>query len=187
MKPQRVRKYWPLFLKSGLAFDLDPFVVAGICDHESLCGLTLNPEGPAGKGDNGHGHGLMQVDDRSHKAWLEQLGPDGVPLWQDPEANILKGSSILAQARDFFRTSPKVPGVTQLDPLVMGIAAYNAGTRRVARAVELLTQPAKEETLLDAINWVTSGHSYVTDVQRRAAEFAAENVVSPPLKAKGTT
>ena len=62
-------------------------------------------------GKNGHGHGLMQIDDRRYKQWLK-ANEDGL----NPATNIDFGVSILRKNIDYFRGK-----------LSAGIAAYDCG------------------------------------------------------------
>lgn len=62
-------------------------------------------------GKNGHGHGLMQIDDRRYKEWLK-ANEGGL----NPASNIDFGVSILRKNIDYFRGK-----------LSAGIAAYDCG------------------------------------------------------------
>jgi soluble lytic murein transglycosylase-like protein len=91
-------------------------VLGAIMDRESGGGRYLVPSGPSGTGDNGHGRGLMQIDDRDRppipgRAAFVQGGD-----WKDPAKNVLFGARILAAYYD--RSSRD---------LARSIAAYNAG------------------------------------------------------------
>lgn len=171
--PSRVRKYWEFFEASGKRHALDPYLLAAICDRESLCGLAWKPEGPDGTGDNGHGRGLMQIDDRSHAAWLEQALPDGTPKWQDPASNIEFGASLLAELMHVF---------SDAEPCAVG--AYNAGPRAVRLALEEITKGGPGGPPADAVVWaldqVTTGHSYVSAVLQRRAQFKALELATDP-------
>lgn len=87
-------------------------VLGAIMDRESAGGRTLNPRGPAGVGDFGHGRGLMQIDDRAHPEFT--TGEE----WKDPQANITYGSKLLRSLYDAGGGD-----------LRAAIAAYNAGPR----------------------------------------------------------
>lgn len=103
-----------------------PEVLAGIMCRESAGGLTL---GPDGRGDNGHGHGLMQLDDRSYKEFCESED------WRVPELNIDYGARVLEEKRKALQ--PRVPtfdlDAEQLERA--SIAAYNCGAGRVIQAL----------------------------------------------------
>jgi hypothetical protein len=87
-------------------------VLGAIMDRESAGGQTLNPRGPTGVGDFGHGRGLMQIDDRAHPEFT--AGED----WKDPQANITYGAKLLRSLFDAGNGD-----------LRAAIAAYNAGPR----------------------------------------------------------
>jgi hypothetical protein len=109
-----------------------PEVVAGIMMRETEGGLSkwCNPSGPACLGDNGHGHGLMQIDDRSFPAYC--AGSD----WKDPASNIEFGCRVLAEKRSYLRSH--LPNGSKLsnDELERAaIAAYNCGEGNVCQAI----------------------------------------------------
>jgi hypothetical protein len=60
-------------------------VVGAMASRESNAGDSLDS---GGRGDSGHGHGIMQIDDRSHAAWIRKND------WQDPATNICRGTEI---------------------------------------------------------------------------------------------
>lgn len=72
------------------------------------------------EGDGGHGHGLIQVDDRSHSAFLKEFGEDG---YKNIGAFIAYGTWIL---RDFMNQIIK-KGYSGETMLKMAFAAYNKG------------------------------------------------------------
>ncbi len=84
--------YGTLIQASAARHGHRPEVVAGIMMRETEGGLSrwCDPQGPACLGDNGHGHGLMQIDDRSFPEYC--AGPE----WQDPVSNIDFGCRVLA-------------------------------------------------------------------------------------------
>lgn len=125
-------------------------ILWAIMEWESRSATALTPPNPAGTGDNGHGRGLMQVDDRYHAEWLAS-NP-----WWEPRTNIDKGAAILNQKLAFFQATPgsspvkvsvRLPGETErrnyyigqggdyadvrplsgMALLAAGLAAYNAG------------------------------------------------------------
>jgi Transglycosylase SLT domain len=87
-------------------------VLGAIMDRESAGGKTLSPPGPAGTGDQGHGRGLMQIDDRSHPEFTAGEG------WKDPETNITYAAKLLRSLYDAGGGD-----------LGAAVAAYNAGPR----------------------------------------------------------
>lgn len=167
--PFRLERWRGFFEKAGAFFELDPLLLAAICDRESRGGEALVPTGPGGLGDNGHGHGLMQIDDRSHRAFCCQTYPDGRLVWKDAEANIQQGALILATAMRGFGGDE-----------VKALAAYNAGTRRVHFACAELTAPADPLAILAACDAVTTGGNYASDVLRRRDALSKPHKESPP-------
>jgi soluble lytic murein transglycosylase-like protein len=126
---------------------VDVNLIAAIMDRESLCGDALRPPTPRGVGDNGHGRGLMQIDDRYHLDFCED-----VEQWGNPYQNILYGTALL---RTYIR---------QLDSEERGVCAYNAGPNRVRKSGFIVV--ADLDTL-------TTGGNYVSDVLNRRATFTA--------------
>jgi len=102
-------------------------------------------------GDNGHGHGIMQIDDRSFPDFTSS------PRAKDPRQNILKGGEVLNGKRRFLSNK----GVSG-DLLMRGsVAAYNGGEGRVFRAI-------KEGRNVDS---VTTNRNYSADVLARSGTF----------------
>src|SRR4051812_32892658 len=83
---------------------VDVYLLAAICDRESLGGYALTPTGPSGTGDHGHGLGLLQIDARFHPEFALQKLSDGTFAWQDPQMNINKGAEILEVALRHFES-----------------------------------------------------------------------------------
>jgi LysM repeat protein len=111
-RPQSRRKYnlpepfdeWADHIYNAAdKYNLDASLIASLIWCES-----------AGKnivGKNGHGYGLMQIDDRRHKAWLK-ANEDGL----NPASNIDFGVSVLRKNIDYFKGK-----------ISAGIAAYDCG------------------------------------------------------------
>ncbi len=164
--PMRAQRYWPLFYKSGTRHSIEPLLLAAICDAESECGESkrLDKKGPAGRADGGHGHGLMQIDDRSHKAFIQEVTPDGIPLWALPEENIdYAAGKVLSPALGAF--SNDWPAA---------IGAYNAGVWAVHKALLQIRGPTFPTARLVAINAVTANGNYVTRVLVRYRSYGGE-------------
>lgn len=122
--PAVLRPYAQHFLNAAQTYDVNPWVLAGICYRESLGGTQLRPQGPTGTGDftprgasstyfrfanpstglppdgKGWGRGLMQIDFGAHNAWVL------ANQWWDPQININKAAEILRSRLDFFASSP---------------------------------------------------------------------------------
>lgn len=158
--PSRVNRWALEFQAAQMAFGVDPFVLAAICDRESLGGTVLQPKGPAGVGDRGRGHGLMQIDSTYHPTFLAAVGPDGRALWQSPTWNILYGAALLAA------------NLASLDgSYPAAIASYNASLARVLKVLQL----GKEgNDLVAALDHLTTGGNYVSDVLTRARLYGSK-------------
>lgn len=105
------------------------------------------------RGADGHGCGLMQIDDRAWRAWCTTYNAF------DPEANIRKGAEILAWGLKLF--SPNWQA---------GIAAYNCGPGNVHKGLAL-TPPDPDARTTDA--------NYGADVIRRCKLYKPPDLVLP--------
>lgn len=158
--PERVRRWAPEFEAAEKAFGTDAYVLAAICDRESLGGAMLQPKGPTGVGDRGRGHGLMQIDVSYHPTFLSASGPDGRPMWQSPTWNILYGAALLAA--NLTALGGNYPAA---------IASYNASIGRVLKVLQL----GKEgNDLVAALDHLTTGGNYVSDVLTRARLYGSK-------------
>ena len=92
--PAHVQPYADVILKVAAEQDLNPFVIVALGERESGWGKFLDQNG---KGDNGHGHGIMQIDDRTNAAWLASTN------WRDSYSNVTKGAKILVDKIRFFQ------------------------------------------------------------------------------------
>lgn len=147
-----LKQYLPLIVKWAAGFNLRPELICGIISREIGDHLS-DPEPHKTVGDYGHGHGLMQLDDRT--AFNRRIIDSGE--WADPCRNIAHGCNLLDEIRKELRNRLK------RDPIEHEIlAAYNAGGRRVAAAIRDGRGP-------DA---PTTGRDYGADVLRRAEWFA---------------
>ena len=88
-------RYHAFFVVSAARYRHRAEVLAGICYRETRGGESklLDVPGPHGLGDFGHGHGLMQIDDRSHPAFCHS------DLWFDAARNIDQAAAILESVR----------------------------------------------------------------------------------------
>lgn len=131
----------------------------GLMDRESLCGLLLSPKGPAGTGDGGHGHGLFQLDDRTHGAFIRTGGAyEPVRAARYAAANEVK-PTVLVLEKLLGRT---LDGTRELD-LRCVLAGYNARDENVAKVVKAGQDP----------DVVTTGKDYSYDVLKRARPLLA--------------
>lgn len=159
--PARLARWMPQFISATLCFQIDVPTLAAIIDRESLGGDALKPKGSMGYGDSGHGHGLGQIDDRSHGGFLHARFWDGIPLWADPTFNILFAARLMRS--NLNNTQGDMP---------LSIAAYNCGLKRARwmldRKKDIVTSEATRIAVLDS---ATAGGNYVTDVMRRRREY----------------
>jgi hypothetical protein len=162
----------------------------GIFDAADLIGIgsretNLDPKYNRIKGDGGHGHGLMQIDDRSFPRFTASDD------WKDPQLNIDKGASVLREKWDDYQTHTgkkvQVSNQAFLVPKLAGasaqrivIASYNAG-RGAWRGSALKGDPDR----------YTTGHDYSEDVMARASVFreflSKESKSAAPLKSTGNS
>lgn len=146
------RELKSLILASAQKHDWRPEIIAGILSRESRFGLLLDDEG---KGDSGHGHGLMQIDDRSFGAWL--AGHD----WADPQVNIEMGVRILTDKYNYLNNKGLLNNMSEVEAERAAVAAYNCGEGNVRKVIEAG----------DDIDARTAGRNYSADVLARAEQF----------------
>ena len=142
------RQMKDMILASAQCHQWAPEIVAGILSRESRFGLLLQN----GLGGAGHGHGLMQIDDRSFGPWLASHD------WTDPATNIEQGVIILTEKYNYLSDHTELTGA---DLEQAAVAAYNCGEGNVRQVVEAG----------DDIDSRTTGHDYSADVLDRAAQF----------------
>ena len=136
-------------------------ILAGICMQETrggesklLVDISGTPDNPADDvGDHGHGHGLMQIDDRSYPEYILS------GKWRDPFESFCMAGRIL---RDFRKVLTRI--ITQavqqelLTPVCLElqfieratVASYNCGPGNVMKALA-----AHED-----VDARTAGHNY---------------------------
>jgi hypothetical protein len=146
---------WPEELNQAMQADLGTsdwmtWVLAGIDSRESHMGLSLDEDG---LGDAGHGHGEMQIDDRSHGPFCAS------GQWRDLAASleyvhhnvIIPSYNYLADRFGYF-------GENYVRLFWGVVAAYNCGMGNVAKAVAKGQDPDSR----------TAGGDYSADVRARA-------------------
>lgn len=116
--PSEAAPYASTILAVAEETGVDPFLIAAVGQRESRWGQALDAEG---RGDNGHGHGIMQIDDRTWGSWLASNE------WWDPYTNVKKGAEILASNLSYFEGR----GLAGDDLVRAAAAGYNAGPGRV--------------------------------------------------------
>lgn len=124
--PSEARPYADVIKRVASEAGVDPFVLAALGQQESRWGQALSPVGPGGTGDAGHGHGIMQIDDRTWGAWLNAND------WTDPYTNVSKGADILNSNISYFTGK----GLTGDALMSAALAAYNGGPGRVWQAIQ---------------------------------------------------
>ena len=117
--------------------------------RESCLGLCLDSDF---KGDNGHGWGLAQIDDRTWTEFTSSTDP------RNHRAILSKGAEILRAEIDRFGGNERA-----------GLAAYNTGPGRVRAALRRGLN----------VDTYTTGKDYSADVLARRDVFA--NLYTPPL------
>jgi hypothetical protein len=140
--PSGLRPWASLFVKAGQTYNVNPWLLAGICWNESRGGSALKPVGAGGTGDfitrsSGHvtwkfanpatglppdglgwGRGLMQIDYGVHNDWVTKNN------WADPVVNINKAAEIFRMHMDYFRSQPGSPVFIDCWRLTRGIPQY---------------------------------------------------------------
>ncbi len=116
--PSEAAPYAATILAVADETGVDPFLIAAIGQRESRWGLALDAEY---RGDGGHGHGIMQIDDRTWGSWL--AGNE----WWDPYVNVRKGAEILASNLSYFEGK----GLSGDALVAAASAAYNRGPGNV--------------------------------------------------------
>jgi LysM repeat protein len=140
--PERLARWLPLVRPAAAHFSVRASIILGVIEVETNGHNVI--------GDGGHGHGLMQIDDRSFGDWLAR-NANGL----DPASNIMFGAGLLRQNIDFFNGN-----------LRAGIAAFNAGPGGVQRALAETGDPDAR----------TTGGNYSRRVLAHAAAFASADV-----------
>jgi hypothetical protein len=158
---RRIRQLYGTFIQEAAQlWKHRPEVLAGIMQRETEGGMSplLDKPGPGGHGDRGHGHGLLQIDDRSFPEFCAS------EAWGDPRENILFGARVLAGKRRFLKSKTLGFGLTDDDIERASIAAYNAGEGNVLKAIQ-----KKED-----VDTCTAHKNYSADVLRLAEIYREE-------------
>jgi membrane-bound lytic murein transglycosylase MltF len=136
---ERLEEYEGHFLACAIKYDIPGSLLAAICSRETH-GLNI-------VGDNGHGRGLMQIDDRFHEIakTIDVM---------DHGQNIEYGSQLLADYWRIIRQSLSWPPVVAL---LGAVAAYNSGISNVRTIARL--------------DVGTTNGDYSSDVWARAQAF----------------
>lgn len=149
-----------LFAASERAHGLPPGILAAVASRETNTKNIV--------GDEGHGRGLMQIDDRSHGAWLKAhgAGDAGAP---DVDAAIDYAGGLIQKAIEYARSN----AVAEADVLKFALSAYNAGPGNALKGY-------KNSGDSDAY---TTGKNYGADVLARWHKMfpgQGDPVLAPP-------
>lgn len=166
--PGRVAQWMPHARAAELVYGVDALLLLALLDRESHGGEALHPRGPGGTGDGGNGYGLGQIDGRYHATFIAARGPDGKPLWADPAFAILYSAKHLHC--DIHRFEGR-----GINPVLPSLASYNAARKGVDAKLRELSLPTTDDQVIAALDPLTTGGNYVSDVMRRRNSY----VLSP--------
>jgi len=105
----------PLFEEAEKRHGLPPGLISAIGSRETGMQDIV--------GDGGHGRGVLQMDDRSQRAWLKTQGADAPGAKPPVAAAAMHAGEILVEAMAFARKN----AVALEDELKFSLSAYNAG------------------------------------------------------------
>lgn len=155
---EAMRAYSAIISEVSTRYGIQASIIAAIGSRESDWGLGLTPPGPEGTGDQGHGRGLLQIDDRWHPDFIAS------GKWSNARENLIYGGALIKSFWDFFTTKGAMP--KNSTSLRASIAAYNAGPRRVLEGFQ-----AGED-----LDFFTTGRNYSADVFNRAGWFQMNGI-----------
>lgn len=167
-----IREHYGILIgASAKAWQHRPEVLAGIMCRETRGGTSplLDVPGPGGRGDNGHGHGLMQLDDRSFPEFCSSED------WKSPALNIDYGARVLFRKGVSLANRASIFNLTAAQMERAAIAAYNCGEGNVVRALQ---------AGLD-VDYYTAHQDYSKKVLEYAALYAsleADYLVPPAVQ-----
>jgi D-alanyl-D-alanine carboxypeptidase/N-acetylmuramoyl-L-alanine amidase len=122
----KLKEYKSFIEKASSDYGIPAAILGGLISRESNAGLILKPEGCAGLGDAGNGHGLVQIDGSSG-AWggsargsraagtpTNVKDKDGKPfIWDNCESNIRYGAFHLQEFIKFYGAKLEARGATK--------------------------------------------------------------------------
>lgn len=127
----RVQKLLPHILEAAKTYNFEPALLAAILTRETSALSVWCEPPPVGKlGDNGFGHGPMQIDKRSFPEWCSQWSSGKLTV----RDGILKGAEVLAMKQKAI--GRLLPQLTGEEALKAAVAAYNCGEGNVKKAVK---------------------------------------------------
>jgi len=154
--------FMPAFDNAAMQTGIDRNLLLAVADRESLMGLALDSRG---LGDNGHGNGLMQVDDRYHGGYTATVSPF------DHRANVLKGAQILQAEINRYGGN-----------LNYALPAYNAGSGNVDKAIGRGLSPDAYTTGNDYGRDVLDRYQIIKSMGRTEQKVINNRVVTVPGK-----
>lgn len=161
--PPRLAQWAGHIHAAASVYGLDPYLLAAVCDRESLGGEALTPKGPRGVGDEGHGRGLMQIDDRWHKGFIRAEFDDRVPLWTDPFFVFGYAARLLRRLLNRFDQD-----------VGAALCAYNAGEDDAIAVLKLMPPEATSAERIQRFSQRTTQKNYCSDVLRRRDGFTTK-------------
>lgn len=152
---------FPAEVHQAMSAELGPdwliWILMGIDSRESWFGLLLNKEG---LGDGGHGHGEMQIDDRSHAAFCAS------GKWRGLSASLeYVRDNVLLPSFNYLSENFELFNENYAALLWATVSAYNCGMGNVKKAVE---GDDGLPGIGDDIDERTASHNYARDVRGRA-------------------
>lgn len=105
-------------LQVSLEQQVSPFIITALGERESGWGKFLDANLC---GDSGHGHGYLQIDDRSFGPWLAQHN------WKEDYTNVTFGIELLKKNIAFFSGKELVEGLA--DGKTVSVHAHAAEVR----------------------------------------------------------
>lgn len=131
------------FVHAGVEFNIPASLLMAIASRET----EFNPYFISHPGDEGHGHGLMQIDNRSYPEFCSSEG------WKDPHENIMKGAEVFAEKyKGALREVGDRLGCNS-DLIYIATSAYNCGVEAAVRNYLNHNNP----------DLTTTNHNYAAD------------------------
>lgn len=141
----RSRGYLPLFKRAARKWNVPLALLLAVASRETMIGSDSYYQGNSFTGRDGHGKGIMQIDDRWH-TFAQITSPT------DHEGYINYGAKYLRELLDQFGSTKEA------------LVAYNAGPDDVYKARAAGVDPDR----------YTTGGDYAQDVLQRAEMIKSE-------------